>query len=231
MTLSDDILRLLRENPEGLSDGELSTRLGKLHQAVNQTCRHLALEGRLRRVDGFGPIRNLLKSRDSIPQPAQERPAKPRPAAIHDDPLWEGNVQAAIVGYLTAEGWAIVSVADTASQARGIDVVAECDGRRLLIEVKGYPGTTYARGDQAGQPKPTPPTLQAQMWLSHAMLKIMRTRDKHPEAQVAIGLPDMPRYRTLLGEIAGSLAALGVLVLLVHDDRTVTTWRNDHATA
>jgi Holliday junction resolvase-like predicted endonuclease len=228
MTIRDDIVRFLRENPEGLTDGELATRLGKLHQQVNQRCRQLAHEGHVRRDDSFGTIRNVLVSSPSA-RPAPVPP--PVGGSIHDDPRWEGNVQDAIVAHLASEGWTIVSAADTASQARGIDIIAERDRRRFLIEVKGYPGTTYARGEKAGQPKPTQPTLQAKHWLSDALLKTMRTREKHPEAQVAIGLPDMPRYRTLLCEIAGSLVALDVHVLLVHDDRTVTTWRTDHAPA
>jgi Holliday junction resolvase-like predicted endonuclease len=226
MTIRDDIVRLLRENPEGLSDGELATRLGKLQQQVNQRCRQLAIEGQARRDDSTGTIRNVL-----VPA-ARPEPAAPRiGSSIRDDPRWEGNVQNTIVSHLAAEGWTIVSAADTASQARGIDIVAERDGQRLLIEVKGYPGTTYARGEKAGQPKPTRPSLQAKHWLSDALLKTMRTREKYPDSQTAIGLPDMPRYRTLFAEIAGSLAALEVHVLLVHDDQTVTTWRNDHATA
>jgi len=32
-------------------------------------------------------------------------------------------------------------------------------GRRLLVEVKGWPSTTYASGERAGLPKPTQPTL------------------------------------------------------------------------
>lgn len=228
MTIRDDIVRCLRENPDGLSDGELAIRLGKLHQQVNQRCRQLAIEGHLRRDDSSGTIRNVLISAPI----ARLMPAAVRAGgSFQNDPRWEGNVQNAIVSHLVAEGWTIVSVADTASQARGIDIIAERDSRSLLIEVKGYPGTTYARGEKAGQPKPTQPSLQAKHWLSDALLKTLRTREKHPDAQVAIGLPDMPRYRTLLGEIAGSLAALDVQVLLVHDDRTVTTWRNDHAPA
>ena len=152
-------------------------------------------------------------------------------STTYNDPRWEGNVQNAIVAHLKADGWTIISAADTASHARGIDVVAARDGQQLLIEVKGYPGTTYARGPKAGQPKPTQPTLQAKHWLSDAILKAMRTRGKHAAALVGIGLPDMPRYRSLLAEIASSLTALDLMVLLVHDDRSVSVWRKDHAAA
>jgi hypothetical protein len=227
VTIREEILRVLQENPGGLSDSELATRLGALHQQVNQRCRQLALEGCVRREKGSGTIRNVLVS-----VPATSPLATPiTGSTIYDDPRWEGNVQDAIVAHLKAEGWTIISAADTASHARGIDVVAARDGQKLLIEVKGYPGTTYARGPKAGQPKPTQPTLQAKHWLSDAILKAMRTRGKHPAALVAIGLPDMPRYRSLLADIAGSLSALEVLILLVHDDRSVSVWRKDHGTA
>src|SRR6188508_33217 len=123
MTIREDIVRLLHENRAGLSDSELATRLGVQHQQVNQRCRQLALEGHVRRETGFGTIRNVLVS-----VPATSPPATPvTGSTIYDDPRWEGNVQDAIVAHLKAEGWTIISAADTASQARGIDVVAARD--------------------------------------------------------------------------------------------------------
>jgi hypothetical protein len=83
---------------------------------------------------------------------------------------WEGNVQASVARFLVAAGWTIESAADTASRQRGIDLLATKEGRRLGVEVKGYPGTVYARGARAGQPKPTAPTTQARHWFAQALL-------------------------------------------------------------
>ena len=52
----------------------------------------------------------------------------------------------------------------------------------------------------------------------------MRLQTKHPEAVVALGLPEFPRYRALFEETRGGLARLGVAMLIVRADGTVTTW-------
>lgn len=43
-------------------------------------------------------------------------------AAPHEEWFWEGNVQAAVVRHIAAEGWDIRRVADTASRERGVDI-------------------------------------------------------------------------------------------------------------
>ena len=83
-----------------------------------------------------------------------------------EDWFWEGNVQAAVADYLVGDGWTIEQAADTASRARGIDLLASKDGRSLAVEVKGYPSTTYVRGEQQGMPKRTNPTNQAPKWFA-----------------------------------------------------------------
>ena len=72
--------------------------------------------------------------------------------------------------------------------------------------------------------KPTNPTKQAQQWYSHALLKVMRLQTKHPEAMVALGLPDFPRYRALFEETHGGLKKLGVGLLSVRENGEVETW-------
>jgi hypothetical protein len=52
----------------------------------------------------------------------------------------------------------------------------------------------------------------------------MRLQREHPEALVALGLPDFPRYRTLFEETQVSLARLGVAMLTVRANGAVTTW-------
>jgi hypothetical protein len=138
------------------------------------------------------------------------------------DWFWEGNVQRAVVGHLVDEGWMIESEMDTASRARGIDIVAVTKQRRLAVEVKGFPATTYARGPKAGQPKPTPPTLQARHWLAEALLTTLLTRTRHADYEIAIALPDVPRYRALLDEVEWALERLAIGAYLVAEDGTVT---------
>ncbi|HVB81066.1 MAG TPA: hypothetical protein VNE82_14100 [Candidatus Binataceae bacterium] len=140
------------------------------------------------------------------------------------DWYWEGNVVEAVAGFLTQNGWTIVCKADTHSKERGVDIQASRDGRTLLLEAKGYLSKNYRDPRRSGEVKPTNPTNQAQQWYSHALLKVMRLQAKHPEAVVALGFPDFPRYRALFEETRGGLARLGVAMLTVRADGTVSTW-------
>lgn len=146
------------------------------------------------------------------------------------DWFWEGNIQRLVAEYLAAEGWAIEATADTASRARGVDILASKNGRRVALEVKGFPATTYARGPKAGQPKPTAPTLQARHWFAEAILTTLLTRARRVDHELAIALPDMPRFRTLLSEVEWALERLTVGVYLVGEDGAVTRII-DHARA
>lgn len=131
---------------------------------------------------------------------------------------WEGNVQAALARWLESQGWTITSLADTASRATGVDLLASRDDELLAVEVKGYPTTTYARGPNAGLPKPTQPANQARQWYSHALLSVMLLRQQHPNSLVAMCFADFPTFRSLIQRTDDSLISLGVGVYLVRDD-------------
>jgi hypothetical protein len=137
------------------------------------------------------------------------------------DWFWEGNVQARIAAWLVQDGWGELHVADTATRQRGVDILARKGNRRLAIEVKGWPSTTYASGPQMGQPKSTQPTTQAANWFGHAVLAALMLRQARPDHEVAIGLPDTSRYRRLVGRTEQSLSLLGIGVLLVKEDQSV----------
>ncbi len=96
-----------------------------------------------------------------------------------------------------------------------------------MVEVKGWPSSTYARGERAGQPKPTQPTLQATHWFSEALTSLIR-RGAEPGSRLAMGLPDMPRYRMLLGEAGWALDRLDITVYLVAADGAVEIWEREN---
>jgi hypothetical protein len=108
--------------------------------------------------------------------------------------FWEGNVVEAIARFLVDDGWTIVGKADTHSKERG-RYPRRARQPALLVEAKGFLAKIYRDPRRAGEVKPTNPTNQAQQWYSHALLKVMRLQTKHPEAVVALGFPDFPRYR------------------------------------
>jgi len=123
-----------------------------------------------------------------------------------------------LANHLEHEGWRILSVADTATRQRGVDLDCERDGQRLMIEVKGYPSTGYRDPRRAGERKRTNPTLQARHWFAGALLTALRLRHRHPEAAVGLAFPDFPRYQTLLEETGAFLQKAGIVVYIVCED-------------
>jgi hypothetical protein len=143
---------------------------------------------------------------------------------VTTDWYWEGNVVEAIARFLQREDWSILAKADTHSKERGVDIQAKKGSRTLFVEAKGYPSRNYRDPRRALEVKPTNPNNQAQQWYSHALLKVMRLQTKHPDAIVALGLPNFPRYRTLFEETRGGLSKLGVALLLVNEGGQVDVW-------
>ena len=72
--------------------------------------------------------------------------------------------------YLVTEQWEVRKVADTASGEHSVDVDADRNGQRLLVEVKGYPAATYSRGDRRGEVKIAQAPTQARMYFGYALL-------------------------------------------------------------
>lgn len=225
MTAAEQVLDALRENAAGLTDAELAALLGKRRQHMNMTTRNLADQGLIVRDSSSGSIINRLAA--DPPQRASVQPTVPPPAEPADDDwAWEGNVQSCVVTYLAREGWQIISVTDTARRQRGTDIVAERDGTRLLVEVKGWPSTKYARGERMGQLKPTPPAMQAAHWFAEGLTTLIR-RGGGPSLRLALALPDMPRYRTLLAEVGWALNRPDITVYLVTASGLVQTWERE----
>jgi Holliday junction resolvase-like predicted endonuclease len=223
MTVADDVLRALRTRPAGLTDAELAAILHKRHQHINQTCRTLARQGLITRDTAFGGIVNKASS-ETPEQPAPE--AYLRVISTGEEWSWEGNVQSRVATHLATTGWSIIRVADTAQRERGVDIIAERASQRLLVEVKGWPSTTYAQGERVGQPKPTQPSTQAGVWFSEGLTTLIR-RGAAPGVQLALALPEKPRYRALLSETAWALGRLRITVYLVAADGTVTAWERE----
>jgi Holliday junction resolvase-like predicted endonuclease len=140
-----------------------------------------------------------------------------RSPATPPDLSWarEEGVQAAVVAWLEAAGWATERVADTAAREHGEDIVARLGSRRLAVEVKGYPQAAYERGEKAGTPKKWHPAGQARTYFATAVHTALVMRDAQPGTEVAIALPDVPGYRGLLRQVEASLAELAVRVFVV----------------
>ena len=136
--------------------------------------------------------------RADVPAPlVASSPAAP----IEGDPAseWhtEENTQRLLVEWLAGEGWTIVRTANTVTREHGLDVVAERDGQRLGVEVKGYPSRLYVTGPNRGQVKTSTPKEQAKKWYAHALVPAMRLRTREPDSLSVMCFLDFPVYREL----------------------------------
>ena len=126
-----------------------------------------------------------------------------------------------MVKLLAADDWTILSVANTASREHGVDITAGKSGRRLLVEVKGYPSKYYERGEKKGNLKKTPPSLQARVWFADLLMSGMLNADDEPDAEIVLCIPDVPTYRGLAERLTGSLNSLGFTLAWVSENGAV----------
>lgn len=187
---------------------EVATGIPRSEFISHTARRHLAVLG-YEVAGDIQPRTSPPMDRASQASTARRTPDEPSSAPTRASEEWhtEANVQSSLVTALAADGWRILSVANTASKERGIDVIASRDGQTVGVEVKGFPSRGYADPARAGEVKRTSPSTQAGHWYSQAVLAAMRLRGKEPEWRSVIALPDFPRYRDLHAETVGSLAA------------------------
>ena len=166
---------------------------------------------------GF-PLREEIETRGSTPATVAAAPAQPERKVVRElaDEEWhtEANVQAAVVTALAARGYRVLSVANTATKERGIDVVAALDGVTLGVEVKGFPSRNYADPARAGEQKKTAPSTT-----SRALVRLGRPRGNEVAWQGAklakchrtSRLQPLPRSLQRNARDAGRVADRGVV--------------------
>ena len=131
----------------------------------------------------------------------------------------EAKVQARVKAWLQSQGWCVVEEAQ--GQTQGPDLVLERGGQTLVIEVKGRPGTRYARGAQKGEKKRTLPYPQMRHYFADAFVTLLRRKASHPEAKLALAFPAATTYRNLARDLAWALEALDVSLFWVDRDGSV----------
>lgn len=127
----------------------------------------------------------------------------------------EDDVVEATARALREAGWTITQQLTT--KASGVDVIAEREGQRLLIEAKGY---TSASTTSARYGKPFNPN---QLWdhTAKAIYKALAVvSDGHDLAGIA--LPDDPRTVAVVAAVQPALDQLGVHVIWVDHQRALT---------
>lgn len=163
-----------------------------------------------------------LRTPVSDPSPLRSATLDSKPSAETEEWHREANVQAAVVRHLSIEGWAVLSVANTATKEHGLDIVAQRGDVTAGIEVKGYPSRFYAAAGREGEQKPTQPATQARVWFDSAVVAAMRLRTSQPSLMSVVALPDFLTYRRLASGIAWALDRCEIQVWWVSDAGIVT---------
>jgi hypothetical protein len=161
-------------------------------------------------------------TRSTSPAPRAEPLAPGSRTTPPEDWYWEGHVQSLVVSHLARTGWSIRRVADTESSEHGHDISADRAGERLLVEVKGYPTSTYARGERRGQTRNAGSLgAQARTYFSNALLSgcVMRSEDRN--ARIALAFPAKETFSALAQRVGSVLLDAGIEVWLVEEDGTV----------
>lgn len=183
-TLADLVLAALGAAAGPLDDDTLARRVrATSRQSVSLVCRTLEGSGRIRRFRApDGLLVNALVPSERTAPPAQTRlevpSGLPRTAAPAPTLLTENQVKRAVREHLISKGYRVhVAWGHT----REVDIHAERDGERLLLEAKGQ---TNRRPQQ-----------------SHDFLgglgELLQRMDD-PDATYGLALPDHPQYRALV---------------------------------
>lgn len=206
-------MQTLAESGGGLCDDCLSVRSGvKPRQQVHQRATELHEAGTIAREKRTCPSCGHIKLVNSVEGDvfvSSEKPVSVAPSSAAKW-SWEGNIQSAIVAFLTSKGCRIVSVAKTATREPGKDIEAHTpDGRRLWVSVKGWPEKSE--------------NTQARHWFSQALMDMILYREENPQAELAIGLPaGFSTYENLWKRITWFRRALPLRTFWVSRDGSVS---------
>jgi hypothetical protein len=212
MTIKQRIASYLQNLHEGIDDDELAGVLNlKSRQQANQRCHELEREGFVIRKKVNGKIHNFW-AENPLPAPTPAQVVVEPTASKFELWFWEGNVQLKVVEFLAAQKYQIRSVADTATYQRGIDIVAEGDGKELWVTVKGYPKGTDR----------TNPSLQASHWFKQVIFDVIEYRQRDRDVSIAVALPDYPRYRGMSKKITWLQPVANFYYLWVNETGEIT---------
>lgn len=147
-----------------------------------------------------------------------------------NDWFYEGNVSRVLVEYLKSQSCKCNKDNSDAIHAPGADVIVFKDGKKEIIEVKGYPSDKYMTGNKKGQKNRTKPSSQAKHWFADCMKSTIfnykRYKDKEHTLQLAMCFPDDEDgvYRKQIDEIKPffSDANIGIKVYFVDKEGKVS---------
>ena len=138
-----------------------------------------------------------------------------------DEWFEETNVSRKIRDFLVQNGYEITKFCED-KREKGHDIEAIKDGRKIIMEVKGYPSDKYVIGPYKGEKKPTNPKLQAKHWFGEALLSLLMAKSENPDCKIVMGLPDFKKYRELLDKVEFVIKKLDMGYILVEEKGDVT---------
>jgi Holliday junction resolvase-like predicted endonuclease len=137
--------------------------------------------------------------------------------------LTENAVVDAVAAYLEKRGWRIISKCTT--MQTGIDIVAEQDHRRMLVEAKGL--TSASNGSKNfGRPFYQ---QQKNIYVASAVMTACELRSREPGAQICLAFPEDRVYRNRVAAVQPALTKLGVSLLWVDMEGNVRSPLDDTA--
>lgn len=123
--------------------------------------------------------------------------------------LNENEVVKAVAAYLAQQGWQIVSKCTTSQT--GVDIVAEQNSRRMLVEAKGLTSASRT-STNFGRPFYQ---QQKNHYVASAVMTACELRSREPNAEICLAFADDRVYRNRIAAVQPALSKLGVSVLWV----------------
>lgn len=133
--------------------------------------------------------------------------------------ITENEVVDMVISKLQELGYRIVSSCDT--NTKGVDIVAEKNNKKLLIEAKG--GTTSKESAKEGRPFDR---NQAKTHISVAIFKLLQLKEKNRDALLAMALPCERHHFEFIDSIKTSVRELEIVIFWCNKERTIIQGKN-----
>ena len=194
MSIKENILFYIKCNP-GTTDTEIEKHLKKRHQYINQLCRELANDGYLIRKKNWEK-HNCIGNypTDKIYISTKQNITTPKKTTV----LQEEEIKHVLSEYLVSNGW---NVKVAWGHQQGIDIEADKNGKRWVIEVKG-PGSRQQ--------------MRVNYFISILGETLQRMNDIN--ARYSIALPDLEQYRRLWNKLPTSAKERTTIDLILVDE-------------
>ncbi|MBP7088786.1 MAG: hypothetical protein KBB01_05770 [Candidatus Omnitrophica bacterium] len=119
----------------------------------------------------------------------------------------EDQVIKDVMYWLKQQGWTILSF--SLGQQRGLDILAEKNGKKLIVEAKG------AKGNAKNTKRNKFDSGQIKIHFGAAIIKILEERTKNPKASFAIALPEDKYMKGVLKNVRPQMDILGIKLMWV----------------